>query len=81
MFSLAVLMVEGLTCFIVDIRQNMRNPRRWFVSVDFLFYGGLFVVTYPPVPLFGELVILTILSGAYKVEPLSKHSAVQLKKG
>ena len=39
MFSLAVLMVEGLACFRVDISQKEKSmvvP----AAVDFLFYGG-----------------------------------------
>jgi len=43
-------MVEGLICFRVDISQKEKStvvP----AAVDFLFYGGLVVVTYPPDPL------------------------------
>jgi len=43
-------MVEGLTCFRVDIS---RKKNLWWcnTAIDFLFYGVLVVVTYPPDPL------------------------------
>ena len=43
-FSLTVLMVEGLTCFRVDIRQKEKSTVVPF-AVDFLFYEVLLLVS------------------------------------
>ncbi len=43
-------MVEGLTCFRVDISQ-IEKSTVVLAAVDFSFYGVLVVVTYPPDPL------------------------------
>ena len=44
-------MVEGLTCFRVDIRQKKKVHGLSVQAVDFLFYEVFIVVTYPPDPL------------------------------
>ena len=51
MFSLTVLMVEGLACFRVDISQKEKSmvvccSHRFFVLMEFSF-----VLTYPPDPI------------------------------
>ena len=43
-------MVEGLTCFRVDISQKEIYGGT-FIAIDFLLYRVLAVLTYPPDPL------------------------------